>query len=65
MRERGDPKTCDVDCKYLKLKCHIEPMLPSSPIFNTIRKYVDNTHAATHDKFTIELVSVFSLNRPE
>ena len=42
---------CDIDIKYFKLKCNISPLSSSDSSYSKIQKYVENTHASTHDKF--------------
>lgn len=43
---------CDIDIKYFKLKCNIQA-LESKDSERWIRKYIENTHASTHDKYYI------------
>jgi hypothetical protein len=55
---------CDIDVKYLKLKCDIKP-LECQETYRWITKYVENTHASTHDKYSIEIMGVFDIRREE
>ena len=34
-------------------------------MFSTIKKYINNTHAKTHDKYVIEVITIFHLRREE
>lgn len=65
MREKlSQPEMCDLDVKYLKLKCEIKP-LECHDTLRWIHQYVKNTHAKTHDKYRIEVIGVFSVKREE
>lgn len=55
---------CDIDIKYFKLKCNIQP-LESKESERWIRKYIENTHASTHDKYSIEIVGIFQVRKDE
>lgn len=55
---------CDIDVKYLKLKCEIKP-LECPHTSRWIHKYISHTHAKTHDKYKMEVVGVFSIRREE
>jgi len=56
------PEKCDIDVKYLKLKCNITT-LENAEDQRWIKNYIDNTHAATHDKYKIEVVGIFVVRR--
>ena len=53
---------CDIDVKYLKLKCNISK-LESKDDERWIKKYIQNTHAITHDKYTIKIMGIFQVQR--
>ena len=53
---------CDIDIKYLKLKCDVTP-LESTVAVRWISKYIENTHASTHDKYSIEVINIFEVKR--
>lgn len=53
----------DVDIKYSKLKCEIAPLSENSDIHKAIISSINNTHAKTHDKYTMKVKGVYSLKR--
>lgn len=55
----------DIDIKYSKLKCDIAPLPKESSIYEVLKQYLTNTHAKTHDKYSMELVDIFTLRRPQ
>ena len=58
------PEMCDIDVKYLKLKCNIVP-LESKEDIRWINRFIENTHAATHDKYKIQMMGIFQVQREE
>jgi poly [ADP-ribose] polymerase len=52
-----------VDSHYEKLKTEIHPLEKDSEEFKIIQKYVENTHAATHDQYKLEIDEVFKVSR--
>jgi poly [ADP-ribose] polymerase 1 len=52
-----------VDSHYEKLKTDMAPIDKSSEEFALIKKYVENTHAATHNTFGLEILEVFKVAR--
>jgi hypothetical protein len=53
-----------IDAHYAKLNCGIEVLDKDSEEFKIIEKYTKNTHAATHNLFSLELEHVFKIDRP-
>lgn len=51
-RSKGDGLN-DIDRKYLKLNCQIEVLPKGTKIYESLMKYVENTHGKTHDKYTL------------
>lgn len=57
--ERVNP----IDQKYEKLKCQLEPVDPSEEIFQIIDKYLQTTHASTHQQYKMEIEQIFRVQR--
>lgn len=62
---RKDSDVDPVDQHYEKLNTEITPLEKQSEEFETIEKYVKNTHAATHSYYTLEIEEVFKVSRKE
>ena len=52
-----------IDAHYSKLNCDIKVLDKKSEEFQIIEKYTKNTHAATHNLFSLELEDVFKIDR--
>ena len=52
-----------IDAHYNKLKCVIEPVDRHSEEFHLIEQYMKNTHASTHDQYTLTLRELFKATR--
>lgn len=52
-----------LDSHYEKLKTDMTPLDKAGEEFALIRKYVENTHAATHDQYKLEVAEVFKVSR--
>jgi poly [ADP-ribose] polymerase 1 len=52
-----------VDTHYEKLKTDMAPIDKSGEEFALIKKYVENTHAATHNTYGLEILEVFKVAR--
>jgi hypothetical protein len=52
-----------IDAHFSKLKCDIDVVDKKSNEFEVIEKYVKNTHAATHNLYSLEIEDVFKINR--
>ena len=52
-----------IDAHYKKLKCGLEPVDHDSEEFKRIEKYMINTHAKTHDQYTLKLCELFKASR--
>lgn len=57
--ETQDP----IDAHYKKLKTSIEVLKKDSEEYRTLVEYVRNTHAATHTRYTLEVMEVFKVQR--
>lgn len=58
-----DDKLNPVDCHYEQLKTDMEPLDHKSEEFQLIQQYVVNTHAATHNQYSLEVVDIFKVER--
>ena len=45
------------------MKCLLQPLKEDSEELKMIKKYIESTHAPTHKTFTLEVESVFKLDR--
>ncbi|KAF2885557.1 hypothetical protein ILUMI_20625, partial [Ignelater luminosus] len=54
-----------VDSCYDQLKTEIDVLDCTSEEYQIIQEYVKNTHAATHTRFELELLEVFTVKRQE
>ncbi|CAF0966371.1 unnamed protein product [Rotaria sordida] len=52
-----------IDVHYKKLKCPIESIEKNSEEFKRIEQYMINTHAATHNSYTLKLKELFRIAR--
>ncbi|XP_071441476.1 poly [ADP-ribose] polymerase [Hetaerina americana] len=59
----GDGSKHPIESHYEKLKTDIEVLERNSEMFSVLEKYVQNTHAETHDQYDLEIIEVFQLNR--
>ena len=51
------------DLYYEKLSCRIHPVNQQSKEWKIINKYLSNTHASTHDQYTLQLKNIFAVER--
>lgn len=63
MQQETDGKKNPVDAHYDQLKTELSPLDHATEEFNLINEYVQNTHAATHDQYSLEVLDVFKVNR--
>lgn len=59
----GDENEHPIDVHYKKLKSIIEPVDPNSEEFKRIEQYMTNTHAATHNQYSLKLIDLFKIER--
>ncbi|KAI9192960.1 poly polymerase catalytic domain-containing protein [Polychytrium aggregatum] len=52
-----------IDAKYHSLKCGLTPVDRDSETWSLIDKYTQNTHAATHNQYNLEVLDVFEVAR--
>ncbi|KAM9779205.1 poly [ADP-ribose] polymerase 1 isoform X2 [Syngnathus typhle] len=58
-----DNQSDPIDINYEKLKTDIEVVDKGTPEADIIRQYVKNTHAATHNTYTLEVQEIFKIKR--
>jgi predicted DNA-binding WGR domain protein len=59
----GDKFVHPLTANYRALKCGMEPVARDSALFGLVARYVQRTHAATHDWFTLDLLDVLEADR--
>ncbi|KAL0113855.1 hypothetical protein PUN28_011294 [Cardiocondyla obscurior] len=63
LSDKTNDKENPLDGHYKQLKTDIEVLDKTSEDFKTIEKYVQNTHAATHTQYDLEIEEVFVIKR--
>jgi hypothetical protein len=53
----------ELDANYLKLQVEITPLEKDDPVYRTILKYVENTHAPKH-KYALEVEAIYTIYSP-
>ncbi|XP_077279950.1 poly-(ADP-ribose) polymerase isoform X2 [Temnothorax americanus] len=61
--DKTDEKENPLDGHYKQLKTDIDVLDKTSEEFKMIEKYVQNTHAATHTQYALEIEDVFVVKR--
>ncbi|KAK9945695.1 hypothetical protein M0R45_011194 [Rubus argutus] len=56
---QGDP----LYSNYQSLHCELTPLGSDSDEFDTVSKYLHNTHAKTHSNYTVDIVQIFRASR--
>ena len=52
-----------VDSHYEKLKCKLKPLEKKDPIYNLLVQYIQNTHASTHNYYTLTVEDIFRVEK--
>lgn len=63
LQQDTDDKLNPLDAHYEQLKTELQPLDHKTEEFTLIHDYVQNTHAATHDAYMLEVVDVFKVQR--
>lgn len=63
LQQDTDDKMNPLDAHYEQLKTELLPLDHKSDEFSLIDRYVQNTHAATHNTYSLEVLDVFKVNR--
>ena len=53
----------EVDKRYKSLGIDLEPVDPSEDDYKVVQKYIENTHGKTHAQYSLEIESLFRLNK--
>jgi len=56
---KGNP----LDSQYQSLQCQLNVLNKTSSDYKLIEKYVTNTHGATHTGYTLNIQSIFAINK--
>lgn len=63
LKGKGKDNEDPIDKHYHQLNTDIEVLDKSTDEFARIKKYISNTHAKTHDQYSLHLEEVFKINR--
>lgn len=63
MLKGGDMSENPVDRHYHQLHCTLDPLDHGSDDFKLINKYLQETHASTHNQYKMELLELFDCDR--
>ncbi len=61
--DNPDDEQNPIDLHYKKLNCEMEVLDKKSDEYKDILTYVRNTHAATHNSYSLEVEDVFKISR--
>lgn len=63
MQQEGDEDVNPVDKRYSQLRNSIKPMDKSDPMYGILEVYLRNTHANTHQNYTLAIEEIFEIDR--
>ncbi|KAK0423173.1 hypothetical protein QR680_008010 [Steinernema hermaphroditum] len=63
IKREEDDELDPIDQSYAKLNAKMEVLDKGTPEFQHILKYVSNTHASTHDTYTLDIKDVYKVHR--
>lgn len=63
LNEETDSEKNPIDGHYKQLKTDITPLDKSTEEFQILQKYVQNTHAETHNQYELEIQDIFKVAR--
>lgn len=63
MKGGDDENVNPIDKRYSQLKNNITPMDKSDPMYQILEVYLKNTHADTHQNYTLEIEEIFEVDR--
>lgn len=61
--KRTDAKLNPVDLHYKDLECDLSPVNPSDETYKLLNKYLQNTHATTHNQYKMEILDLFEIEK--
>jgi poly [ADP-ribose] polymerase 2/3/4 len=60
----SDTQLNEDDLNYQKLRVHITPLDKDCKMHRTILAYVENTHAETHNNYSLQVENIFEISSP-
>jgi hypothetical protein len=54
-----------IDTNYRSLRNNIQPLDKESEEWTVIEKYVANTHAGTHNQYSLDILDIYTLERDQ
>lgn len=54
-----------VDQQYERLKCHLTPLNKDEKMYTIINKYLQSTHATTHQQYKMKIDQIFQIERDD
>ncbi|KAJ6648922.1 Poly [ADP-ribose] polymerase, partial [Pseudolycoriella hygida] len=63
MRDGDEESINPIDKRYGQLKNNISPMDKADPMYAILENYLNNTHARTHQNYTLEIEDIFQVDR--
>lgn len=63
LMQEGDENVNPVDKRYSQLNNNISPMDKSDPMYRILEVYLKNTHADTHQNYTLDIEEIFEVDR--
>eukprot|EP01065_Artemidia_motanka_P037986 TRINITY_DN46869_c0_g1_i1.p1 TRINITY_DN46869_c0_g1~~TRINITY_DN46869_c0_g1_i1.p1 ORF type:complete len:973 (+),score=404.17 TRINITY_DN46869_c0_g1_i1:62-2920(+) len=63
MQQQVAPGEHPIDANYSKLKCDFQSVAKDDDIFKMVDEYLQNTHAKTHNMYTLELEDLWEIDR--
>ncbi len=61
--DEGSSKEHPIDRHYSELKCKLSPVDTEEEYFGLVEKYMRQTHAKTHNQYTLQLLDLFAVDR--
>lgn len=52
-----------IDQQYEQLKCQLKPIEKTDEMFDIINKYLQSTHAPTHQQYKMQIEEIFEIDR--
>lgn len=52
-----------IDQQYEQLKCQLRPVDPTEDVYQMIDKYLQSTHATTHQQYKMQIEDIFEVDR--
>ncbi|XP_071822124.1 poly [ADP-ribose] polymerase 2-like [Apostichopus japonicus] len=63
LKEESTVNEHPIDRQYHALKCKLEPVEKSQDEFKMVQEYLTNTHAATHNQYTMQVMDLFEVDK--